>query len=362
MDLSEGGNSLPNYLSDVQAVDKIASIADSETIRGKVIERFSLGSKDFRKDYTVTTIPASGTVKMTYASGDTHVGLEVLSYAIEEADRISRKMASQAASDRADQLAVSLSRIKGELRAAEDLLAEKQSSESLAEVSGGNLALADLGARKRSVETELSRVRAELDRTRSKEMGMVSLKGSAQTGIPEIDALSMRISVLRADLSAAKVTGADESVEVVKLQQTITALENDRKASLEALAELAKQNKSAATSALAIKIEATQAQLDAIELALSEAPASQKTVSRLEREVQMLAEVATQVQAQYEAAKVDVASTPLKWQVLDEPFVANNGEPVGPGAGTFGLVGLLGSLSLILGAKVLGQRQAEQGQ
>lgn len=218
----------------------------------------------------------------------------------------------------------------------------------------------------RQIEIGIQKVNGNIQSVR-KQITASGKTGQIPSNLPPVKKWRDRLVELEYELKLKELSFAPESPEVLHLRESVKETRSKMEKEIAAYAGAVQ---SGAIDPTAIEESLTglvterfglEAQLSAVKKLAALAPQESITLSQLTRELATQSTILQQVQAQYELAKIQEMRNPNRWQILDEPEVAE--EPVNKSFGKAGVIfGLLGMVLGTMAAMIAEGRKSKPAQ
>ncbi len=202
----------------------------------------------------------------------------------------------------------------------------------------------------RQLEINIQKVNANIKAVR-RQVRLSGKSGDLPSNLPPVRKWRDRLVELEYELKIKELSFGPEAPEIIQLKDSVYETRRnleDEIAAYSGAIDSGALDPTASDSSLAGLVTerfGLEAQLQAVQKLARLAPSESISLTRLTRELAMQSSILQQVQAQFELAKIQEMRNPNRWQVLDEPEVAE--EPVNKSFGKAGV--LFGMAGLIVG-------------
>ncbi len=217
----------------------------------------------------------------------------------------------------------------------------------------------------RDLEIQIQKVNAGIRAIRTQIQQVTGKAAIMPSNLPPVRRWRDRLVELQYELKIKELTFGPSSPEVLLLKGSVEETNKSLKKELAAYSGAISSGALDPTadpeslSGLVAERFALEAQLDAVKRLAALAPSESMTMARLTRELTTQTAILQQLQAQYELARIQELRNPNRWQVLDEPRVAE--EAVNKSLAKSGLIaGMLGLILGVLSAMIADSRNSRK--
>ncbi len=318
----QGGSALKLY----------RAVLESRRAREIVSSRSGIESDKLEKMVKVEDNPLSSLITITVTDRSPTRAIRLTGLFVEALRSLNRSLSLPQARTQAEVLREQLDRTSERLRLAEERQRRLQRNARTAPGVVPGDAAAGIGnryaAQLREAEIELARVHNSIADTRARLEKLAQPNAQLPSDFPLAKEWRDKLAKLEYELRVEELTYGPEAPSVVKLKEQIALTRQRLLREVSSYLGTVKLNALPDLSSLETTRVGLEAQIRVLRGLAQAAPDENIEMQRVARDVTVLSALAQQLRGQYEMARLQVATDPNRWEVLDEPALGNEGRPV----------------------------------
>ncbi|MDI9636797.1 hypothetical protein QPK87_39015 [Kamptonema cortianum] len=336
----------------------LGAILDSERMLNVLHESTGIEKKKLRERRSVRQNKQSNIIEIKFKDKNPDRALKMCSTALESLELFNSELSIRTQSHRADLLKAKVEEYLDNLR---DL--ERRFERFVRNSKSVPVPLVDeKGETEKafiSAKATLQKLRSDLTKLNQAEVedqtaikAALSAQGRLPTDIPQMQTTYDDLLLAEREYVTAKATYTESAPQVVQLKQKVDALRAQVRQQAQDYSKAYNSGLIKDGAELRVAKKVIEDQIRELEIQVEVAPVETTEYIRLKGEADVLQEVIKQLTVQWEQAELDRASDPNRWEILDQPELADKpvnkrfGLSLGIGLATSLFLGLLVALAV----------------
>lgn len=339
---------LPSGSGASSSLSMFTAILNSERLLNRLVESSGIEKKDLRKARSVTMDDRSNLIMVKFKDKDSDQALALCAQALAALGEFNEELSLPTKSKRADLLEDKIDEHTVRLRDLE-LQFQKFAKESKSVPTTLSNGEGDSDSNLFTQRQQLAQLRSELSKLERAEQAAASsveslrnAQGDIPTDIPQLQEKYDELRELERNLASARATYTEEAPNVKELDAKVETLRGQLRREAVQYSTSFEQGLVRDINEVRVASSVIRDQIRELEIQVDVAPQEATQFERIRRELRFLEAILLELTVQYEQATMEAASDPNRWEVLDQPELAD--KPVNKRFGLSLSVGLLGGL------------------
>ncbi len=338
------------------SLSMFAAILDSERMLNALVKDSGIERRKLREKRKVVQDAKASLIQITFRDESPERAIKLTQSALDALAVFNEELSLPSKSQRADKLRKELDAKMDQLRELEIRLqafAERAKSVPVGLTDGDSETnLFTSRQRLAQLRTELKKLEESERATSNSLAQMEAGRGQLPTDVPQLAELYDRLRSSERDLALARAKYTDATPQVTDLQTRVNELRKQIAQETTKFSQAYQKGLVRDANTLRVAKTVLRQQIRELEIQVDVAPEEAIQLTRLRREFSVLEKAVEALTLQYESARMDQATDPNRWEVLDAPALGdkpvNKSFALNMGLGTFAslFVGLALALAI----------------
>lgn len=303
------------------------AILDSERMLNTLVESSKIEKKKLREQRSVNRNDQSNLIEIKFRDKNPDTAISLANQSLEALRKFTSELSLPSKSQRAEMLKEKIDEGTQRLRELE-LRFEKFARESKSIPSGVTDEKSEVNvftqrAQLAGLKREVQKLEASEAAARKSLQNLSGEQGAAPSDIPQLQQTYEELRKVERDLVTLKATYTKEYPLVQQNEKRAQALREQLRSEARKYAESYNQGLVRDVNELRVAKQTLRNQIRELEIIVEAAPEEATEFERLRREMKVMETLLIELTVKYEQAAMDEATDPNRWEVLDEPQLAD---------------------------------------